>query len=271
MKDLAFRKMHGSGNDFILVDNREGRVTAAAAPDLARRLCRRKYGVGADGLILVERSETADFRWRFLNADGSEAEMCGNGGRCAARFAVLEGIAAEDLVFETLAGRVRAEVRGRRVKLQLPDPTDLREDLELVVHGERFTLQCLNTSVPHAVLFLDDVETAPVYEWGRSIRHHEAFAPAGTNVDFVQVTGPRELHVRTYERGVEDETLACGTGAVASALLAALAGRVEPPVTVRTWGGENLAVHFEREGKAFRNVFLEGDAVSVYAGRLDEG
>ncbi len=266
---LPFKKMHGSGNDFILIDNRHGAVRPLDVAPLARKLCRRRTGVGADGLILIEESKEADFRWRFHNADGSEAEMCGNGGRCAARFAFLTGICGPEMTFETLAGPIRAEVKEKRVKLELPRPKDLSLDMELELHGRTWKISSINTGVPHGVIFVDDLDSVPVFDLGRLVRHHERFAPAGTNVNFVHVENEGRISIRTYERGVEDETLACGTGSVASAIIAAIKGMVASPVVVKTWGGEELKVYFELRGETVTEVFLEGGAVVVYSGLLD--
>ena len=227
-------------------------------------------GVGADGLILIEASPTAaaNFRWRFYNADGSEPEMCGNGGRCAARFAVLNGIAPAEMSFETLAGIIKAEVKGRRVKLLMAGIGEVR--LEQTIPLENATLlgHFLKVGVPHVAVPVADLEAAPVTGWGRAVRFHDLFAPAGTNVNFIQVEGPQSLRIRTYERGVEDETLACGTGAVASALIAARLGQVVSPVTVHTRGGEALTIYFTPQGETFTEVFLEGNALVVYQGEL---
>ncbi len=260
--------MSGSGNDFILIDNRQKILDADRLGDFVRRVCTRKVSVGADGLILVEPSERVHFRWRFFNADGSEAEMCGNGGRCAARFAVLRGIAPERLSFETLAGIIAAEVHGRRVKLQMVQPSGLRLDLRVEIDGDPHSLHFINTGVPHAVEFVEEAGRVAVADRGRKVRFHPQFQPAGTNANFLQVIDRRHLKVRTYERGVEDETLACGTGAVASALIAAARGLVDSPVAVETTGGEVLNIFFERKGKEFERVFLEGDTRLVYEGEL---
>jgi diaminopimelate epimerase len=265
---IPFYKMHGSGNDFVLIDHREEFIPEGEQPGFARRICARQVGAGADGLILIEKAVDTDFRWRFYNADGSEAEMCGNGGRCAARFAVLTGIAPATMTFQTLAGTIHAEVKGREVKLQMTEvgELDLEEQIPLdegVVIGH-----FLRVGVPHVVVPVADLEQAPVTRQGRLIRFHELFQPAGTNVNFVHFTGPQDLAVRTYERGVEDETLACGTGAVASALIAASLSRASSPVTVHTRGGETLTIHFHRRGENFSGVFLEGAALVVYQGDL---
>ncbi len=265
---LPFYKMHGGGNDFVLVDHRQGFMPVAEQPAFARRLCHRQVGVGADGLILIEASDRADFRWRFYNADGSEAEMCGNGARCAARFAVLNGFAPAHLSFETLAGVIEAEVEGRRVKVTRTGVGEYRRHLDIPVDGEVLHGHFVRVGVPHVVVPVAELEKVPVKVWGRAVRFHNMFQPAGTNVNFVHYTGPQGLEVRTYERGVEDETLACGTGAVASALIAASLGRAASPVSVKTRGGEVLAVSFTRQGDELTEIYLEGDALVVYRGEL---
>ena len=264
MTGIPFSKLSGSGNDFILIDNRGGIVATEDLPGLARVLCRRKFSVGADGLIAIEDTETADFRWQFHNADGSPAEMCGNGGRCAARFAVERGIAGPRHCFETLAGTIRAEVKERRVKLEMSLPTDLCLQVDIPLASGLRRGASVNTGVPHVVLSEEDLEAVDVKFLGREIRNHSLFSPAGTNANFISRTGESSLYVRTYERGVEDETMACGTGAVAGALIAACWWGLVSPVEVRTTGGEILQIHFSREGERFEDVFLEGDTVWVY-------
>jgi len=268
--DLAFSKLSGSGNDFILVDNRDGRLAPDDLPETARRLCRRKFSVGADGLIALETSETADFRWRFFNADGSSAEMCGNGGRCAARFAAVRGIAGERLCFETLAGIIRAEVQGSRVKLELPPPGPFDPDRELELDPAPVRAACINTGVPHAVVCVEDLEPVDVDSLGRQIRFHRVFRPAGTNADFIQRLPGNRISMRTYERGVEGETLACGTGAVASACTASHVWGLVSPVEVLTRGGERLSVFFARDPETgrFGDLFLEGETHWVYDGTV---
>ena len=268
---IDFYKMSGSGNDFILVDNRTNLIEAAVAPELARNLCRRKVSVGADGLILIENDDEADFRWSFFNADGSTAEMCGNGGRCAARLANILGICGPTLSFRTLAGIIRAELSGSRVKLQMTEPRDLRLDLELELNGRSFNTHFVNTGVPPTVFILDGPEILAQQEvvgQGRKVRYHSQFAPAGTNVNFVAVLGEQALAIRTYERGVEDETLACGTGATAVALIGAAKGMVRPPVDVHTKSGETLTIYFDSDQLLPREVYMEGETTVIYQGRL---
>ncbi len=268
MSRIPFYKMHGGGNDFVLMDHRGKFLPEAEQPEFARRVCHRQLGAGADGLILLENSPTADFRWRFYNADGSEPEMCGNGGRCAARFAVMQGIAPADLTFETLAGTIKAEVKDRRVKLLMAGVGEVELEYEIPLEETILFGHFVKVGVPHVAVLVGDLEGTPVTGWGREVRFHPMFAPAGTNVNFVRMDGPQALSIRTYERGVEDETLACGTGAVASALIAARLGQVSSPVTVHTRGGEALTVFFTPQGEAFTQVFLEGDALVSYQGEL---
>jgi len=268
MKNIPFKKMHGSGNDFILIDNRQELIKPDEAPELAKRLCRRGFGIGADGLILIEDSSKADFKWRFLNADGSLAEMCGNGGGCAARFAWLTGICGDRLTFETTAGIIKARVKNNSVKLQLTRPRDIKTGISLDLDGKEMEVDFADTGVPHVVIFCQDVEGMDVRGLGKVIRNHPFFQPAGTNVNFVQVLSHDQLKVRTYERGVEDETYACGTGASASALLAGLRGLVSSPVEVVTSGGERLLVHFDATN--LEEIYLEGNAVLVYSGVTEE-
>jgi diaminopimelate epimerase len=267
---IPFMKMSGSGNDFILIDHRRPLLDRHRMKKFAQKVCRRRTSVGADGLIFIERSKKADFKWQFFNADGSEAEMCGNGGRCAARFAYLKGIADSSLTFETLAGILSAQVRGKRVKLEMTKPFDLKLDEKISLQGKGLTISRINTGVPHAVLFLENLEGVDVRGMGGAIRNHPHYAPRGTNANFVVVKNRSRLWVRTYERGVEDETLACGTGAVAAALVAALKGLVKSPVSIRTRGGEVLIVHFEIEGEDVKKVFFEGDVHIIYEAEMWE-
>jgi len=270
MEAIDFWKMSGSGNDFILIDNRSGRIAEEDMSRLVLRACRRRESVGADGVIFLTPSDRYDFGWRFLNADGGEVEMCGNGARCVSRFAYLNGIAGPEMTFETLAGPIKARVRGRSVKVRLPDPRDLELDLPLEGRPRWQSIDRIHTGVPHAVIQVEDLAAHPVVEEGRFIRYHEAFGPEGTNADFMRVDGQNSLHIRTYERGVEDETLACGTGAVAAALVASARNRAVSPVRVTTKSGENLMIHFTKTGEIFKEVWLEGNTAVIYTGRLHE-
>jgi diaminopimelate epimerase len=267
---IEFFKMSGSGNDFILIDNRDNVLSVANLEEFVKRVCERKISVGADGLIVIEDSDRADFRWRFFNADGSEVEMCGNGGRCAARFAFILDIAKENLSFETKAGIIDAEVKEDVVKLRLTEPYDLKIDYSIPVQDDSYEVNSINTGVPHVVRFVDDLDSYDVFNYGRLIRYHDEYQPAGTNANFVHVIDGNTIRVRTYERGVEDETLACGTGAVASALISSWKGLVDSPVDVRVKSGETLKIYFERTDSGFEKVYLEGRTKVVYHGLLWE-
>jgi len=269
MEELAFYKMSGHGNDFLLVDNRREAVAEPNMVGLVRAACDRKRGVGADGMVFIQSGpDGVDFAWRFFNDDGSVAEMCGNAARCAALYATMLGLAGPRLRFLTLAGVIQAEVRPEAVKVQLPPAKDLILDFDLDVDGRTIRMSGVNTGVPHVVLFDDNVENAPVRDLGRIIRYHPHFQPAGTNVNFARVEGEHALYNRTYERGVEDETLACGTGCLATVLVAAAKGRVSSPVAVTTQGGEVLTVHFTRAESGFQDLHLEGPVRVICSGQL---
>jgi len=270
MRRIEFWKMNGSGNDFILIDNREGTVEEGEMGHLVKRICRRRESVGADGMIFVTKSDRYDFAWRFFNADGSEAEMCGNGGRCVARFAHLKGISGSKMTFETLAGPVSAEVMGRVVKVLMPEPSGLEMDIDLPSQSGWLSVDFINTGVPHVVVQVENLLEHPVFEQGKAIRYHPMFSPQGTNANFMRVLSSDLIAIRTYERGVEDETLACGTGAIASALMAAARSIVSSPVKVRTKGGEELGIYFQKEGDRFKHVWLEGSTSVVYQAELNE-
>ena len=286
MYTLDFTKMNGAGNDFVLLDNRTGELQLE--PALIARLCDRHSGVGADGVLLAEMPAggQAELRMRYFNADGGEVEMCGNGARCFARYGapLLAGGNAgsrerEELSFQTEAGVIHAHLEGDRVRLAMSQPFDGREvgalHIKQVDAAERETVHTkiyfMNTGVPHAVVPVDDLGTFPVVAYGRALRHNEKFAPAGTNANFIQVLGPAELALRTYERGVEDETLACGTGATASALVHAELTDMTGAgtITVRVHSGEHLHIGFERTAPwTFTNVTLSGPADFVFEGRI---
>lgn len=273
MPRIHFFKMTGTGNDFILIDNRKGLIDADHCQDLVRLACRHKLSVGADGMILIENDPEVDFRWRFFNADGSEAEMCGNGSRCAARFAYLTGIVAKPRMhFRTLAGIIGAELLGDRVKVQMTVPHGLQLGLDLDADGHSFHPDFINTGVPHAVCSYatgEDLESVDVQRWGKALRFHPRFQPAGANVNFIYVQDPKHIVVRTYERGVEGETLACGTGAIASTLISAARERVASPVEVKVRSGEFLTIHFEKDRNLdFSKVYLEGEARVAYEADL---
>jgi diaminopimelate epimerase len=265
---LAFTKMNGAGNDFIMLDNRDGKV----ALDSTRiaLLCDRHRGVGADGVLAVESPlQGADFRMRYYNADGGEAEMCGNGARCFARFARKLGAPQAEMSFETPAGIIRASFPGNEVvRVTMNDPHSHRTPVDLQINGRSLEVHTLNTGVPHAVVFTDDLEAVDVSKDGAALRYHPAFFPKGTNANFVQVLSSDLIAIRTYERGVEGETLACGTGVCAGALLHHLRTHSPSPVHVKVRGGETLHVAFEASQRGIHNVTLTGAADFVFEGTI---
>ncbi len=265
---IPFYKMHGAANDFILVDDRAGGFPANDREWIAA-ISNRRTGIGCEGVILIRPSQTADFQMRFFNPDGGEADMCGNGARCVARLACDLGIAPESMSFESRAGRLQAEVRGETVCLRMTDPREWRLSVPLDIEGRRWTAHHVNTGVPHAVLETRDLVDVDLPRLGPAIRHHAAFQPAGANVNFVQVVDGNRVRVRTYERGVEGETLACGTGMVASALVLARLGRVTLPVTLLPASGDTLEVQAQPAGDSFTDVTLAGPAVHVFQGTVD--
>lgn len=264
---FEFYKMQGSGNDFIVLDNRQKIISRSRMSELAVKLCPRKFSVGADGIIFLENSDDPelDFIWHFYNSDGSRAEMCGNGSRCAALFAWHMNMAPRHLVFGTDAGPVRAGIEGRdQVKVQLTIPRDMKLDIVLKLDTqETLTVHSINTGVPHAVVMCRDLKNTDVSSLGRIIRRHEYFAPHGANVNFVQVKDSGRIDLRTYERGVEDETFACGTGAAASVVTGRSLGLLDDSVEVVTSGGERLIIDYSGE-----DVFLSGQACFIYKGEL---
>jgi diaminopimelate epimerase len=266
---LEFTKMNGAGNDFVLLDGR------GQKPRLTReqivRLCDRHRGIGADGLILLVPSASgqADWAWEFYNSDGSIGEMCGNGARCFARFVQQRTGVQRELSFETLAGVIRASFQGERVTVSLTEPKELRLNEPLPLASGKQVVHSVDTGVPHAVLFVPNADQARVSELGPEIRRHAHFQPRGTNVNFVQVLGPGHIRVRTFERGVEGETLACGTGVTASALIASRVQHFGSPVKVQVQGGDELQVSFKEDHGAFTEVRLTGPAEFVFEGRIE--
>jgi diaminopimelate epimerase len=265
---LEFTKMSGAGNDFVLLDNRQRKI--ALKPAQVARLCDRHRGIGADGLMLLVpcTSGKADWAWDFYNSDGSRAEMCGNGARCFARFIQKLTGAKNQTTFETVAGVITAAFQENRVTVNLTPPKDLCLNQKVFVSAGTQTVHSLNTGVPHAVVFVPDADKALVLPIGAQVRYHDVFAPQGTNVNFVQVLAPNSIRVRTYERGVEGETLACGTGVTASALIAARVHRFTSPIQVTVQGGDVLEVSFSRDGDQFSDVKLAGPAEFVFDGRI---
>lgn len=266
MAKLHFTKMNGAGNDFVLLDNRSGELRLQRA-EIAR-LCDRHRGVGADGVLILEpASDGADFRMRYYNADGGEAEMCGNGARCFARYASRVAGPLTSLSFETPAGVISAALGRDGVTLQMSDPKDMRLDLRIATEERELHGHYVDTGVPHVVVPVPDISAVDVRKTGAAVRHHSAFAPRGANVNFLERRGVDRIAIRTYERGVEDETLACGTGVVASALIFSATQGADSPVRVLVKGGDELQVGFQKHD--FSGVTLSGPADFVFEGTLE--
>jgi len=261
---LTFFKMAGGGNDFVVIDNRSGRIDDAAA--LTRRICTPHLSVGADGVILIENTGRATFKMRYLNADGSLADFCANGTRCAARFAFVNVIAPKKMTIETGAGVIGAEVSdGGHVTLSLQPPHSFVADRPLPLADSVIRGSSIMVGVPHYVIFLrDELWSQDIVPLGRALRSHPDLQPAGANINFVVVRDPHNIEVRTYERGVEAETLSCGSGVVASSVTSALFGKTKSPVKVLTRSGITLEVSFLLDGGVARDVQLRGDARVVY-------
>ncbi len=268
MPKLDFIKMNGAGNDFVMLDNRAGNLRLERAQ--IARLCDRHRGIGADGVLMLEpASNGADFRMRYYNADGGEAEMCGNGARCFARFANRIAGPLEKVSFETPAGVIAAALQGEGVTLQMSDPRDMRLGIQLSITNLNLRCHYIDSGVPHVVIPMSGIASVDVRGIGSAVRHHAEFAPRGANVNFLERRGENQIAIRTYERGVEDETLACGTGVVASALIFAATEPAQSPVRVRVKGGDELQVGFEQEGDRFTNVTLTGPAEFVFEGTVE--
>ncbi|HZC34462.1 MAG TPA: diaminopimelate epimerase [Chthoniobacterales bacterium] len=265
---LSFTKMNGAGNDFVLLDNRSGSLRLNS--DEIAFLCDRHRGIGGDGVLLLEKATNgADFRMRYYNSDGGEAEMCGNGARCFARFADKVAGPFSDLSFETPAGIIRAKLDRNQVTVNLSPPHSLGLNRKLQVQGKELIVHTLNTGVPHVVVIVDDLAATPVFEIGKTVRYHEEFRPKGTNVNFVKPIDRDKIAIRTYERGVEAETLACGTGVTAAALVYSRLKSIESPIRVRVRGGDWLEVGFVRAGEDFRDVSLKGPADFAFEGAIE--
>ena len=278
MPKISFTKMLASGNDFVVIERSQNPVINSPRI-LARRICDRKFGIGADGLLLLEKSKISDIKMRIFNPDGSEAEMCGNGARCSVLY-----VGRRNTELETKAGIIQSQLKGNSVKIKLTNPANIKLDIPLKVNKRNLKANFIDIGVPHAVIFVDGLDEIRVSEIGRAIRNNKKFAPRGTNVDFAEVLGKDLVGIRTYERGVEDETLACGTGSVASSLIFALKADTGNKINVHTKSQEILKVYFDRTDNkftpldnklansknkyltGFTNVWLEGKAKIVYKG-----
>jgi diaminopimelate epimerase len=268
---VEFTKVQASGNDFIILDNREdalgGKISDFGA--FAKFACRRRYSVGADGVLVLEGSKRADFKMRIFNPDGSEVAMCGNGIRSSVLYAYTNNWCGPSMKVESGAGVSDARIENTSIKVKMTPPKDIRLDMNIGLGNTIFNIHTANTGVPHAVHFADNVKGYPVREAGAKLRYHKLFEPEGTNVDFVEVIDKSTIYVRTYERGVEAETFACGTGVVAAALVSHLVNGTEQPVSAITRGGDVLKIHFKKELNLVRDVYLEGEAHIVFEGGID--
>ncbi|OGF46150.1 MAG: diaminopimelate epimerase [Candidatus Firestonebacteria bacterium RIFOXYA2_FULL_40_8] len=262
MKNIIFSKLSGTGNDFIVVDNRKKSVINVKK--FALTVCDRKRSVGADGVLLVEKSSIADYKMRIINSDGTEAEMCGNGIRCIGLFAYLKKIAGKEQSVETLSGlkavTILSAVKGL-VDVNMGLPKDEKMGLVINTGGKKFIGAFVNTGVPHTVILDTGVD---VNEYGRQIRYHKVFKPAGTNVNFVKVVNKNTIKVRTYERGVEAETEACGTGSTASAYITNALCKTKFPTKVITKGGDILEIDADEEG----NLYMSGNVTYICEGKI---
>ena len=268
---IEFTKAVASGNDFIIVDNRKNKLTSKITDltEFAKFSCQRRHSAGADGLLVLEDSSSADFKMRIFNPNGSEVTMCGNGIRCSALYASDRSWCDASMKIETGAGLLEAHVSGEMVKVKMTPPKNIKLDNNIGVGKAIVTIHNVDTGVPHAVCFVEDIEKYPVKEIGRKVRYHKVFEPEGTNVDFVEVKDKSTIIVRTYERGVENETLACGTGIVASGIIASLVKGVTDPISAVTKSGEVVKIYLKKEiNHSFSSVHFEGKAHISYEGGL---
>ncbi|MDR3624227.1 MAG: diaminopimelate epimerase [Chlamydiales bacterium] len=264
---ILFSKYSGAGNDFILVDDRSS-LFPADDKNFIRQICHRQHGIGADGLILLQNSTKANFRFRIFNADGSEAEMCGNGVRCFAKFTQELGFKNDSFMLETMQRILQVSFIGSKVAVDMGTATNIHWDIKLQLKTGEKLLHFLDTGVPHAVLFVESLNTFDVVNAGKEIRFHPLFQPKGTNANFVEITNQNKLHIRTYERGVEGETLACGTGVTAAALTAAHIYNLPSPINVQTHSQETLTISFKKENNAFSQVIMTGNAQLIFQGNI---
>lgn len=262
-----FTKYVGCGNDFILFDDR-GKWFPFHNKSLIKRLCHRQYGIGADGILLVQPSSQADFRMRILNPDASEAEMCGNGIRCFAKFLLTLGFEKNPYLIETMERLLKIDYVDEDVSVEMGNPTDIRRNISLEYKGKKYLVHAINTGVPHSVIFDQDIENFSLHSIGPYFRNHPFFQPRGTNVNVAQRLNDNFFKMRTYERGVEAETLACGTGATAVALLAACEFQLASPIVLQTASNENLTIEFTKVGNEFTRVRMTGPAFSTYKGEV---
>lgn len=276
---ISFTKMQGCGNDFILLDNRKKIFPESALAQLSRTLCQRRVSIGANGVLLTETSERASIKMRYFNADGSEGEMCGNGARCLAYYAYQKQMVGPQLTLETLDGCYQAEILPQnQVRLSFPDIPLSAVKLNQVIPDKHLKpwiapyYHFIWSGVPHVVVFnashQRDIFSIPndlFTHWGRVFRQDKLFIPQGTNINLIEKTGKQRINIRTYERGVEEETLACGTGATGAAILYSLLNKISPPIDLQAQGG-NLSVDFKVDAWNIRDITLTGNALNVYEG-----
>lgn len=266
--------MSGAGNDFIVIDNRRHKIRNA--PRLARKLCDRRWGIGADGLILVDRSNKADYKMKYYNADGTSGGMCGNGGRCVALYSVISGIARPKHTFEALNDVYQATIKRKYVTLKMKNPRNINLNMKLLTSLGKLQAHYVDTGAPHVVIDAAQLKKRirhlldlPVKDLGREIRNHVTFFPKGTNVNFIEILSANSLRMRTFERGVEDETLACGTGAIACAIIGNLIFGLKPPIKVITRSNLTLDVSFQVKDSQISEVLLKGAALVTFEGRIN--
>ncbi len=281
---MNFFKYHGAGNDFVLIDNREGKISEERKPDLGRQLCNRRFGIGGDGLMLVETSSKADSKMRIFNPDGSEPEMCGNGIRCVAKYVYDNIIKKDEIAIETLAGvknvRLYKEKETTYVRVNMGRPLFERKDIpatgegrllreKIEVDGREFEIYAVNTGVPHVIIFVEDIKRTDVINIGRAVRNHSLF-PEGTNVNFLEIVRANLFKIRTYERGVEDETLACGTGITAAGVIGVIVGEADPedPIEIVAKGG-TVYIEAEMKDTEIETAFMRGPVEFVFEGEID--
>jgi len=267
---VPFTKYSGCGNDFILIDN-SASFLSIACPTAVVRLCHRQFGVGGDGLVLLEKSDIADFRMRIYNADGTEAEMCGNGIRCLAHFIHERNPNVHTFKIETMHKLVSVNIEDDNINVEMPLPTEIKDNLDIIVNDKTWTGHFLNTGVPHFVLFVDDLEADDLFLQAPFIRSHSEFCPRGTNVDFAKVLNDKTIAVRTYERGVEKETLACGTGAAAVAWTAARLFNLPSPITIYPRSQESLQITYDGLPPAPSKIKMKGPANKIFQGEIALG
>jgi len=272
---MEFTKMQGAGNDFIIINNRILKLPVERLSAIAKKLCQRRVSIGANGFMVIDFPEgDADFKMRFYNSDGSIGEMCGNGARCISRYAYINNIAGKKMKFETTAGIVKAEVlEGRQVKVQLNNPEVIKLDSDLMIDNEKYECSYIelgSPGLPHAIVKFKDLQHAEdreIFDRGRKIRYYEGF-PKGANVNFFEVISKDTAIVKTYERGVEDLTLACGTGSASTAVALILKGYLKgDKVKIIVPGGE-LFVEIERTDNKVDKLYLIGDTNIIAAGEI---